>query len=204
MVIEPLSTALIERVTAGELVVYPTTTLPALGCIPSSEALDTLFSVKGRDAANVVSLGVASITQASSIVNIPNDAKELFGSFPRGALTLVLPAKHTLDSRLGGDNVAIRLLAHPDAIALTDSVGPLTATSANLSGIAPEVDCRLAATALGLEDAAALAGVCAGGMPSTLIALNESGGSDIERRWTVLRAGIVPKNEVNDWLKKRI
>lgn len=200
MVTNPLPSALIERVTAGESVVYPTTTLPALGCIPNSEALDTLFRVKGRNTANVVSLGVASLAQASALVDIPDDAKELLDAFPRGSLTLILPAKQRLDDRLGGDSIAIRLLAHPDAIALTEVVGPLTATSANPSGNAPEVDCRLAAATLGLDAEAVLDGVCPGGEPSTLIALNESGGSDIERRWTVLREGIIQQKEVREWL----
>ena len=42
---------------AGELVVYPTSTLPGLGCLPTKEGLDNLYSTKNRpDTMPVLSL----------------------------------------------------------------------------------------------------------------------------------------------------
>ena len=60
---------------------------------------------------------------------------------------MVLKAHETVDSRLG-DGVAIRVVAHPEAISLLNKVGPLTATSANRSGVAPVEDCEKAARSL--------------------------------------------------------
>ena len=33
---------------AGDCIVYPTTTQPALGCLPESTCLDQLYRLKGR------------------------------------------------------------------------------------------------------------------------------------------------------------
>ena len=83
-----------------------------------------------------VSIGVADLEQASNLVELTDDIPDLLASFPEGSLTLVLPAKKTLDSRLGADKIAIRVVAHPVAKALLRATGPLTATSANISGTA--------------------------------------------------------------------
>ncbi|MDP6900284.1 MAG: Sua5/YciO/YrdC/YwlC family protein, partial [Candidatus Thalassarchaeaceae archaeon] len=105
--------AIIERVKRGLPIVYPTSTLPALGCIPEVNALDLLFTIKNRNETKVVSLGVATLEQANQLVNIPEEATEILDAFPPGSLTLILPAHEMLDSRLGGSNVAIRVLSDP-------------------------------------------------------------------------------------------
>ena len=88
-----------------------------------------------------VSIGVADLEQASDLVELTDEIPDLLASFPEGSLTLLLPAKETLDSRLGGDKIAIRVVAHPVAKALLRATGPLTATSANISGTEPESNC---------------------------------------------------------------
>ena len=89
----------IERVLDGFPIVYPTTTLPALGCLPEADALDRLFELKKRSGTKVVSLGVCDIEQASTLVEIPDCATEILSYFPAGSLTLILPAIETLDER---------------------------------------------------------------------------------------------------------
>lgn len=184
-------------------VVYPTSTLPGLGCLPNAKALDALFACKARDSLKVVSLGVASLEQAESLVHVDAEARAILDAFPRGSLTLVLPARETLDARLGGDGVAIRLLAHPAAIALATAVGPITATSANLSGVAPTADCTLAAQHLDLPEEAVLIGDCPGGAPSTLIGQNFPPYTSAAERWRIIREGIVPRQEVEAWSMSR-
>ena len=69
----------IQRVLEGFPIVYPTTTLPALGCLPEAEALDRLFELKRRSGTKVVSLGVCDIHQASTLVHIPDVATQILG-----------------------------------------------------------------------------------------------------------------------------
>jgi len=198
-----LPDGIVERVLEGLPVVYPTSTLPALGCLPQSDALDSLFELKKRSETKIVSLGVCNLDQASALVKIPEIAKEILDSFPAGSLTLILPAHETLDVRLGGDAVAVRVLADARARALVSKVGPLTATSANPSGEEPVSDCESAAEILNLPRHAAYPGKCVGGSPSTLIRWNISGDPSHDSDWSVVREGKVRSEEILAWSTQR-
>jgi len=198
-----LPTGIVERIQAGLPVVYPTSTLPALGCLPQTNALDSLFEIKNRPETKIVSLGVCDLEQAAGIVEIPDFAEEILGAFPKGSLTLILPAIETLDPRLGGDSVAVRILADPRARKLVSVTGPLTATSANPSGEEPVSDCEIAAGVLDLPPDAAFPGKCVGGAPSTLIRWNVSGDALQDSDWTIIREGKVSAKEIQAWSMKR-
>ena len=198
-----LPNAIVERVLKGLPIVYPTSTLPALGCLPQSDALDSLFELKSRSEQKIVSLGVCDLNQAAQIVEIPDVAREILDSFPAGSLTLILPALETLDPRLGGDSVAVRILADRRARELVSVTGPLTATSANPSGDEPVSDCGLAAKILNLPTEAVLPGMCVGGAPSTLIRWNVSGDASQYSDWSIIREGKVSEEEIQTWSKKR-
>ena len=186
-----------EHLQAGGLIVYPTTTLPGLGCLPTKEGLDNLFSTKSRPDSMPVSLGVANLEQVSDLVIIPNFLNELLGSFTDGGITTILPAITPLDQRLGGANVAVRVFAHPEAIKLASNVGAITATSANESGIAPECDTEEAAKKLGIQNF--VPGTCPNGVGSTYIRLEEDGVEERGWRLTVMREGVVPQADVMKW-----
>ena len=189
----------------GKCIVYPTSTQPALGCIPNSDSLDLLFALKGRLSDQPVSLGVANIEQARELVQVPEVAMEILSDFPLGSLTLLLEANAPLDSRLGGNMVAVRVMSHPSAVALLEETGPLTATSANVSGQIPVDDCDEAAELLSRfgEEIEFVYGVCEGGLPSTLISWDYSYGPSDMSEIEVIREGIVGKEEILEWSKSR-
>ena len=60
----------------GGCAVYPTSTQPALGCIPESSALDLLYSLKGRRRDQPVSLGVSRVEQAREIAYVPQGVED--------------------------------------------------------------------------------------------------------------------------------
>ena len=196
----------VEEVLKGNCVVYPTSTLPALGCILTSESLDRLYSIKKRPNNMVVSIGVANLEQASKLVHLTNDLEDFLAVFPEGSLTIILPAKKPLDNRLGGEKIAIRILENKVAKRFIGKTGPLTATSANISGLEPLKDCEMAAKTLSSSEntISFLSGTCSGGIPSTLIAwytvCKSPNGNEIE----VLREGLVTEKEILEWWKKRI
>ena len=196
----------VEEVLKGNCVVYPTSTLPALGCILTSESLDRLYSIKKRPKNMVVSIGVANLEQASKLVHLTNDLEDFLAVFPEGSLTIILPAKKPLDNRLGGEKIAIRILENKVAKKFIEKTGPLTATSANISGLEPLKDCEMAAKTLSSSEntISFLSGMCSGGIPSTLIAwytvCKSPNGNEIE----VLREGLVTEKEILEWWKKRI
>jgi len=196
----------VEEVLKGNCIVYPTSTLPALGCILTSESLDRLYSIKKRPNNMVVSIGVANLEQASKLVHLTNDLEDFLAVFPEGSLTIILPAKKPLDNRLGGEKIAIRILENKVAKKFIEKTGPLTATSANISGLEPLKDCEMAAKTLSSSEntISFLSGTCSGGIPSTLIAwytvCKSPNGNEIE----VLREGLVTEKEILEWWKKRI
>ena len=200
-----ISPEALSIVASGGCIVYPTSTQPALGCLPTSTALNGLYAIKNRPSLMPVSIGVADLEQASKLVELTDEIPDLLASFPEGSLTLVLPAKKTLDRRLGADKIAIRVVAHPVAKALLRATGPLTATSANISGTEPESNCPDAVETLqnAGHKVGLVEGNTPGGSPSTLIAwysvCDASDNASIE----VLREGIVATEEVMLWWKSQ-
>jgi len=188
----------IDWILSGGLCVYPTTTQPALGCLPSPENLNSLFSIKKRSHDKPVSIGAVSLEQASDYVMIPTNLESFLSHFERGAITVLLPAKKELDSRLGTQGVAVRILDHPMARELVRQTGPLSATSANMSGTDPLTSCSDAALELGGRDAGIdwIDAICPGGLPSTLISWPLQIGLNASRAPKILREGIIPIREV--------
>ena len=193
-----LSSELIAHMNEGGVVAYPTSTLPGLACLPVESSLDALFELKQRPADKPVSLGVLSLDQAASLVQVPEKIRALEASFPKGVFTFILDAVAPLDVRLGGSRVAVRCLAHPTARQLVEAFGPITATSANESGESPEATAEAAGASLGLPNHAILTGDCPGGVGSTILSVTE-GRDGVEV--TVMREGIVPTHSVVRWWK---
>ena len=187
-------------------VVYPTSTQPALGCLPTSEALDLLYSLKNREDSQPVSLAVANLEQAKRIAHVPDSVVSMLDHFPTGSITVILDSRSALDERLGGERVALRVVSHDTAVRLVEEVGPITATSANISGSPPEDDPAMAARSLSTEGSHVpfVSGLCGGGVPSTLISWESSTRSPDTTGTKVLREGLVKKLEVFDWLKSQI
>ncbi len=196
-----ITNELIDNLNSNGIVVYPTSTLPGLGCLPRKEALDNLYELKKRPASQPVSLGVADIEQANELVEVPVIAIEILQSFPQGSLTLILDAKSELDERLGGKRVAVRVLSDLRALELVNAVGPITATSANHSGVEPLYDTKLAGQALGLEDGCIVEGHCPGGAPSTIVSIEKSGTDSVEFTVSIMREGVIPRIDVETWMR---
>lgn len=182
-------------------IIYPTSTLPGLGCKLNSEALDNLYRLKCRNESEPVSIAVANLSQAKKLVHLPVIVEDFINGFPKGSLSVILPARKTLDPRLGGDFLAIRIVEHPVAKKLLERVGPLTATSANPSGIKCPDNPNKAAKLLHVSSNYVLQGDCPGGSPSTVVKLSFSNNNQKTGvTATVMREGVVPQHSVMEWL----
>ena len=153
-----------------------------------------------------MSLGVANLEQAREIAFVPKEIEDLLDFFPKGSITVVLDSRKNLDERLGGNRVAIRVVSHDVAVSLIEDIGPLTATSANLSGSAPILDTSIAAQSLSTSDnrVTHVSGICGGDTPSTLISWQSSTCPPDATGTKVLREGLVKMKEDFDWLKSQI
>lgn len=181
----------------GELIVYPTSTLPGLGCLPTEKGLDNLYAKKNRPETMPVSLGVANLRQVEHLVKFPAFLEDFLSAFPKGGITTILPAIEKVDNRLGGENIAIRVFSHPDAIELAEHFGPITATSANESGIDPECNTENAAKILEIDNF--VPGICPNGLGSTFVKFDESGANNHGWMLNVMREGVVPQSDVMKW-----
>ncbi|MDO8700059.1 MAG: L-threonylcarbamoyladenylate synthase, partial [Deltaproteobacteria bacterium] len=126
----------------GEVIVYPTETLYGLGADALNlDAVERVFQLKGRDLNNPFPVLVAHREMLGALVDeIPALAEKLMANFWPGPLTLVLPARKDVPRPLlnfsGG--IGMRISSEPIATELVRALGrPLTATSANLSGLTP-------------------------------------------------------------------
>ena len=159
----------------GGVVAFPTETFYGLGADARNEtAVEKIFRIKGRDFLNPLPLIVANDRDLIPLVEeIPEAAQVLMNAFWPGPLTLVFRASSSVPPRLTADTgkIGIRVSSHPVARFLAAGLaGPLTATSANLSG-GPECSSADAVIrALGdLPDAVIDGGATPGGAGSTIL-----------------------------------
>ncbi len=120
------------------IVAFPTETVYGLGADAfNSAAVKKVFAAKGRPADDPLIVHVASIADAGKAVKkIPSVARKLMKRFWPGPLTLVMPKSGRVPQEVtaGLPTVAVRMPAHPVALALCKKVGPIAAPSANTFG----------------------------------------------------------------------
>lgn len=124
---------------SGDVIAYPTETFYGLGADASNPAaVDRIFDIKGRDQKNPIPLIIGSIEMLKRlVVEVPRNATKLIGKFWPGPLTIVFNAAASVNPALTGGTgkIGIRLSGNHLARKLSEGIaGPLTATSANLSG----------------------------------------------------------------------
>jgi L-threonylcarbamoyladenylate synthase len=184
-----------EVLQRGGLVAMPTETVYGLAAHAlDGDALARLFAAKGRPAHNPVIVHVADADAARALASDwPDQAQRLAQRFWPGPLSLVVPRRpHIPDAvTAGGPTVALRVPAHPVALALLRTCGlPLAAPSANLSTqLSPT---RAEHVLAGLAERIDLlldAGPTPGGLESTVVDVTTAPPR-------LLRPGLVTRTEV--------
>lgn len=142
----------------------------------NARAVAAIYAAKGRPSFNPLIAHVATLGTARQIAVLDNRAQALAARFWPGPLTLVAPAREgpVCDlARAGLETVAVRIPAHPVALALLEAFGgPIVAPSANRSGRPSPTTFADALAETGDAAAAALdGGPCLVGLESTVISL---------------------------------
>jgi L-threonylcarbamoyladenylate synthase len=119
-------------------VAFPTETVYGLGANAlDATAVARIFEAKGRPANNPLIVHVGEAGEAQRVAAAwPSTAARLAERFWPGPLTLVLPKRSEVPDIVtaGGPTVAVRVPAHPVALALLRTAGlPVAAPSANRS-----------------------------------------------------------------------
>lgn len=127
-----------ELIRRGRLVAFPTETVYGLGAdAMNPEAVARIFAAKERPADNPLIVHVDTIEALRPICHVTAEARALMDAFWPGPLTLLLKKKDGVPAitTAGLDTVAVRMPAHPTALALLRESGlPIAAPSANRSG----------------------------------------------------------------------
>ncbi|GAU09397.1 L-threonylcarbamoyladenylate synthase [Desulfoplanes formicivorans] len=123
---------------SGGIVIYPTETLYALGCLGNNQdAVDRVFHAKNRDAAKPLPLIVGTWEQYMRFTRVDDAITSIVRAFWPGPLSVLVTMKGVFPSQVMDDykRTSIRWTPHPVAQALCCLANaPLVATSANPSG----------------------------------------------------------------------
>lgn len=164
-----------EMLRDGGLVALPTDTVYGVAAAwRQVDALDRLFTVKGRDRAKSIPVLVSSIEAMDRAgIAVAADVALLLDQFWPGALTVAIKAPSgTPPALVAADGtVGVRMPNHRLAIEVIEKAGGLVAcTSANVSGEDPATSAQDVFAALGAHLEGILDGGRAyGGVPSTVI-----------------------------------
>lgn len=180
----------------GALVAFPTETVYGLGAdATNGQAVAAVFAAKGRPRFNPLICHYPEAAAAWRDVVPDARAERLAARFWPGPLTLVLPRRAgcRVDPLTGAglETLAVRVPAHPLALALLRAVGrPLAAPSANPSGRVSPTTAEHVLQGLAGRIAAVLdGGPCPVGVESTVLDLTGA-------RPVVLRPGGIPAEEI--------
>jgi len=125
-----------DAVNAGELVVYPTETVYGLGANAlDTAAIEQVFDAKHRSHSKPLSMALPDVETAQQYVSMTDRELTFASEFLPGPVTLVVERRDMIPDALTGgrERVGIRVPDHHIARALAET-GPVTATSANVSG----------------------------------------------------------------------
>jgi L-threonylcarbamoyladenylate synthase len=185
----------------GGIIAFPTRCLYGLGADAfNADAVDRIFKLKKRPYQKPILVLVDRRIQLERLVShVSKAAARIMDQFWPGRVTLIFEAADTVPHYLtaGTGKIGIRLPGHPVAAALVDSFGgPLTGTSANISG---RPGCRriedFDSQLIQQLDIVLDAGPLKGGTGSTVLDVTQ----DMPR---VLREGEVSENETLAFIKR--
>lgn len=176
----------------GGVVAFPTETYYGLAVDPfNAAALRRLFALKKRPAQKPILILIDHLQQLNFLAaDVPEAYLPLMERFWPGPLTLIFPAHATLSSHLTGgtDTIGVRISSNPLAVELSKVCRmPITATSANLSGVVPAVCPDEVRRQFGSSlDMIIEGGGTPGGNGSTVVGISEN-------QLSVFRPGVIPE-----------
>jgi len=183
----------IKALEKGDLVVYPTDTLYALGAdIFNEDAVKKVFKIKKRPLDVPLPVAVSSFAEVEKIAFFDKKVRLLVEHFLPGQITLILNKKDIISDIVtsGLDKIAVRIPKNKLALELLSDFGPLTVTSANIHGMKTpnkinDIKTQLTGVDVYLDDGALE------GLPSTIVDMTTS-------ELLVLREGKIKKKDITD------
>ena len=127
-----------QAIGKGELIVLPTDTVYGVAADAFSPAAVTrLLAAKGRGRQSPPPVLIPGIPTLDALAEtVPDEVRALVAAFWPGGLTVILPARSSLNWDLGetAGTVALRMPSNRVALEILSETGPLAVSSANLTG----------------------------------------------------------------------
>jgi len=122
----------------GDLVVLPTDTVYGVAADAfQPAAVAKLLAAKGRGRQSPPPVLIPGIPTLDALAEtVPDEVRALVAAFWPGGLTVILPARSSLNWDLGDTNgtVALRMPSNRVVLEILSETGPLAVSSANLTG----------------------------------------------------------------------
>ena len=185
----------------GGVVAIPTETVYGLaGSVFSESALKQIFYIKKRPFFNPLIVHCASAEQMNHFHNINKPLlNKMIAHFSPGPLTFILNKTDVVHPLItaGQAKVGLRIPQHPLTLQLIKNTTALCAPSANLFGQLSPTRAEHIYHIFKGKVPILNGGKCKGGIESTVLELNF-----INNSLTILRSGLISKEDLQEWLKK--
>ncbi len=185
-----------DALRSGLIVAIPTETVYGLAVLPRQAFVERLIAAKQRSNEKGIQLLVDSLDQAREIATFNRAGELLAEAFWPGGLTLVVDRRPDVDlpALLGGGRptLGLRLPDHDTPRSLARLLGPLAASSANISGQPDATSADVVAATLASEVSLILDdGPVRGGVPSTVVDVSAAAGAP-----RILRQGAITEERI--------
>jgi len=179
---------------SGLPVIFPTDTLPAIGCLPKFSKV--IYESKKRDRNKPLILMGSEHKQLIDYVHesAKEDFKNIASKYWPGALTIVIPSSEKQTAILTSNDLSIGLRIPNSHVAqsLLEETGPLLTSSANISGRKGAITAEgIALDFPSIEILGPIPWEKSSGKASTIISWEKSGD------WRLIREGEILVKELN-------
>ena len=184
----------LKTLKSGLPIIFPTDTLPAIGCLPNFSNI--IYKFKKRDQNKPLILMGSEQKQLIDYVHesAKEDYKNIASNYWPGALTMVIPSskEHTLILTSKDLTLGLRIPNSDIAQSLMKETGPLLTSSANISGFTGSMTAEgIALDFPSVKILGPFPWEKSSGKASTIISWQRSGD------WRIIREGEVLVRELN-------
>ena len=168
----------------GGTVVYPTETVYGLGADAFSEAaVRNVYKIKRRAVTQPISIAVSSFDRLHEVADIDSECFEIIAELLPGPVTILLRKKDRVPAILtaASEVVGVRFPDNEIATRIIEETGPITATSANVSGRNPPTCIEEVELKVDLLGIIINGGKCKYSMPSTVVDMSKAGATANEK-----------------------
>ena len=178
---------------SGLPIIFPTDTLPAIGCLPKFSKI--IYHFKKRDKEKPLILMGSEYNQLIDFVHesAKEDFENIASQYWPGALTMVIPSSEKHNAILTSNDLSLGLRVPNSYIAhsLLKETGPLLTSSANISGFTGSITAEgIALDFPSLKILGPMPWEKGSGKASTIISWEKN------RKWRLIREGEVSVKEL--------